>query len=196
MKSGSRLPVPKPMHASHLVFALAACLPLLLTAAGCTKEVKADFPRPPATATLPPPLEEPQAVPPAPAPEEPIEVEPIEEESEGEDELEKTPPASRRTREPVAPVPEETPEEPPSTTLAGSADIDPELAAKLERARSLLRTVSRRNLTSVQADQLVAARGFVTQARQALAEGDPRRALVLIDKGLILADDVDRLSRP
>jgi len=196
MKKRSRPPVPKPMRASHWVSLLAACLPLLLTASGCTKEVKADFPRPPATATLPPPPEEPQVIPPAPAPEEPIEAEPIEEESQGEDELAKTPPVSRRTREPVAPVPEETPEEPLSTTLAGSTEIDPELAAKLERARSLLRTVSRRNLTSVQADQLVAARGFVTQARQALAEGDPRRALVLIDKGLILAEDVDRLSRP
>jgi len=100
------------------------------------------------------------------------------------------------SREPAPPAEEEPPDEPPSTTLAGSGEVDPELAGKLERARSLLRAINRRNLTSVQADQLIAARGFVAQARQALAEGDPRRALVLIDKGLILAEDVDRLSRP
>jgi hypothetical protein len=88
------------------------------------------------------------------------------------------------------------PEDPPSTTIAGAAEVDRELAGKLERASSLLQSISHRSLTSVQADQLVAARGFVAQARQALAEGDPQRALVLIDKGLILAEDVDRLSRP
>jgi hypothetical protein len=183
------------MRASHWFSLLAAAMALLLSAAGCTKEVKADFPRPPATATLPPPPQEPEILPPAPAPEEPVEAEPIEEEPEGEEEQEKAPPARRPAPEPSTPLPEETPEEPPSTALAGSG-IDPELASKLDRARSLLRSISRRNLTSVQADQLVAARGFVTQARQALADGDPRRALVLIDKGLILAEDVDRLSRP
>ena len=195
MRTGSRLLVPKPMRASHWFSLLAAAMALLLSAAGCTKEVKADFPRPPATATLPPPPQEPEILPPAPAPEEPVEAEPIEEEPEGEEEQEKAPPSRRPSPEPSTPLPEETPEEPPSTALAGSG-IDPELASKLDRARTLLRSISRRNLTSVQADQLVAARGFVTQARQALADGDPRRALVLIDKGLILAEDVDRLSRP
>ncbi|MGH9336583.1 MAG: hypothetical protein ACRD21_22825, partial [Vicinamibacteria bacterium] len=80
--------------------------------------------------------------------------------------------------------------------LLDPGDVDPELASKLNRANSLLGSISRRNLTSQQADQLVAARGFVSQARKALNEGDPRRALVLIDKGLILAEDVERLSRP
>jgi hypothetical protein len=135
------------------------------------------------------------ALPPVPAPEEPTATEPIDETLEGEDELEEPPEAPPPIRERAIPAEEEAPQEPPSTTL-GSGEVDPELASKLERARSLLRSISRRNLTSVQADQLVAARGFVTQARQALAEGDPRRALVLIDKGLILAEDVDRLSRP
>jgi hypothetical protein len=184
------------MRASHLGSLQAALLSLLLLAAGCSKEVKADFPRPPATATLPPPQEEPEPGLPAPAPEEPIVVVPLDDPSEGEEEVEETPKARPPVREPATPAEEETPEDPPSTTLSGATEVDPELASKLERARSLLRSISRRNLTSVQADQLVAARGFVTQARQALAEGDPRRALVLIDKGLILAEDVDRLSRP
>ncbi len=183
------------MRASDWICLQAACLVLLSTAAGCVRAVKADFPRPPATATLPPPQEEPETHPPTPVPEEPIAVEPIDDADETKDELEETPEAAPKVKERGAPVEEEAPEEPPSTTLAGGADVDPELASKLERARSLLRSISRRNLTTVQADQLVAARGFVTQARQALAEGDPRRALVLIDKGLILAEDVDRLSR-
>ncbi len=121
--------------------------------------------------------------------------EPIDDSVQVEDELPEPRDAAPPAREEAIPAEEGPAEEPPSTALAGAAEVDPELAAKLDRARSLLRSISRRNLTSVQADQLVAARGFVTQARQALAEGDPRRALVLIDKGLILAEDVDRLSR-
>jgi hypothetical protein len=183
------------MRASHWVCLESVSLCLLLTAAGCSKEVKAEFPRPPATATLPPPREEPEPVPPTPAPEEPVLVEPIDDTAEVEDELPEPPGEAPSVREPATPAEEEPPEEPPSTALSGTAEVDPELASKLDRARSLLRSISRRNLTSVQADQLVAARGFVTQARQALAEGDQRRALVLIDKGLILAEDVDRLSR-
>ena len=174
----------------------ASCLSaLLLDAAGCAKEVKAEFPRPPATATLPAPEEEPESPPPAPVPEEPEVVEPVESVSGAEEEAEKPPNGPRRSPQPVPSTEEEQPEEPPSTTLAGAGEV-PELASKFERASFLLRSISRRNLTSVQADQLIAARGFVAQARQALAEGDPRRALVLIDKGLILAEDVDRLSRP
>jgi len=185
------------MRASIRLCLQAACLsPLLLSVGGCAKEVKAEFPRPPATAALPAPKEEPETLPETPVPEEPVVTEPVESATEVEDEAEKphnVPPLPQ----PVPPTEEEEPpEEPPSTTLAGSGEVDPELAGKLEHASSLLRAISHRNLTSVQADQLIAARGFVAQARQALAEGDPRRALVLIDKGLILAEDVDRLSRP
>ncbi len=168
---------------------------LLLCAAGCGKEVKADFPRPPATATLPPPAERPEK-PEAPVAEEPEAEEPVLDESEVEEQAEELPDVPARPPEPAPPLEEEPPEVPSSTTLAGGGEVDPELAGKLERASSLLQSVSQRSLTSNQADQLVAARGFVAQARQALAEGDPRRALVLIDKGLILAEDVDRLSRP
>jgi hypothetical protein len=195
----SPLAVPKSMRASlwHQCLLGLGLSPILLSVSGCAKEVKAEFPRPPATATLPPPeepapvpAEEPRAVEPDP--------EPLEEEAPEETEEPQLPPRPsppRRTSAPP-PDPEEPPAEPPSTTLSGDGEVDPELAAKLERANTLLQSVSRRHLTSVQAEQLVAARGFVAQARQALSEGDPRRALVLIDKGVILAEDVDRVSRP
>jgi hypothetical protein len=199
MKVSSHLAVPKSMRAIswHLCLLGLGLSPVLFSIAGCAKEVKAEFPRPPATATLPPPEEPSPAPAPAPAPAEP-EPEPVEEPAEENTEEPRDPPRPsppRRTSVPP-PDPEEPPPEPPSTTLSGDGDVDPELAAKLERASTLLQSVSRRHLTSVQADQLVAARGFVAQARQALSEGDPRRALVLIDKGLILAEDVDRVSRP
>jgi hypothetical protein len=184
------------MRASIGLCLRAACfLTLLLSAAGCAKEVKAEFPRPPATATLPPPEEEPEGVPPAPVLEEPEVAEPVETASEVEEEAEK--PRDVPPRPPPRPPADEEPKEaPPSTTLTGVGEVDLEIATKLERASSLLESISRRNLTSDQADQLVAARGFVAGARQAIAEGDPRRALVLIDKGLLLAEDVDRMSRP
>jgi hypothetical protein len=185
------------MRASIRLCLQASCLSLpLLSTAGCAKEVKAEFPRPPATASLPVPKDGPEELSETPAPEEPVVTEPIESATEIDEDVEAPPDVAPRPREQAPPTEDEPPEEPPSTTLAGSGEVDPELAGKLERARSLLRAINRRNLTSVQADQLIAARGFVAQARQALAEGDPRRALVLIDKGLILAEDVDRLSRP
>jgi hypothetical protein len=173
----------------------ALCLSLpLLSAADCAKQVKAEFPRPPATASLPVHQDEPEELRETPVPEEPVVTQPVESPTEVEEDLEE--PTDLAPPQEQAPPTEEPPEEPPSTTLAGSGEVDPELAGKLERASSLLQAINRRNLTSVQADQLIAAREFVAQARQALAEGDPRRALVLIDKGLILAEDVDRLSRP
>lgn len=197
MRASTRLSLPKLMRASiELCLRTSSLALLVLAAAGCQKEVKADFPRPPATATLPPPEEEPESAPPAPVLEEPEVVEPIERASEVEEE-EKPAEAPARPPKPVPPAEEKkSPEEPPETTLVGGGEVDPELASKLERASSLLQAISRRNLTSDQADQLMAARGFVAQARQALGEGDPRRALVLADKALILAEDVDRLSRP
>ena len=185
------------MRASIRLCFQAFCLSLLLlSAGGCAKEVKAEFPRPPATASQPVPKDELEELTETPVPEEPVETELIESTTEVEEVLEEPPDVAPAPREQAPATEEEPPEEPPSTALAGSGEVDPELAGKLERASTLLRAISRRNLTSIQADQLIAARGFVAQARQALAEGDPRRALVLIAKGLILAEDVDRLSRP
>jgi hypothetical protein len=194
----SLLAVPKSMRARLWPLCLLGLglSQVLFSVTGCAKEVKAEFPRPPATATLPPPEEPPPPPEPEPAPE--PEPEPVEEPVAEDTEKPQEPPPPSPPRRPAVPTPdpEEPPPEPPSTTLSGDGEVDPELAAKLERASTLLQSVSRRQLTSVQAEQLVAARGFVAQARQALSEGDPRRALVLIDKGLILAEDVDRVSRP
>lgn len=166
--------------------------------AGCAKQVKADFPRPPATASVipaphPDPPQEPAAEPDEPAPSET---------AAGETPPNPPPPetsAPRPRAKPRSEAPAEPPPpEPPSTQLAHTDKSDPELelARKLERASLLLGSVGGRSLRPELADQLTAARAFVAQARQALAEGDERRALVLIDKGLILAQDVERLSRP
>ena len=100
---------------------------------------------------------------------------------------------------PPAPPPPEPPDqapEPPSRERAGSEGRDPELLTKLERARSLLSSLSTRELSDSERQQFAAARGFVAQAQRALDEGDERRALVLLDKGLILAEDVERSTRP
>lgn len=74
--------------------------------------------------------------------------------------------------------------------------VDPEVQSKLKQAGSLLSSVGGRELSQRQREQVAAARGFVAHAQRALDEGDERRALVLIDKGLILAEDVERTSRP
>ncbi len=167
----------------------------LLSANGCSKEVKAEFPRPPATAAIPP-SEESQ---PAPEPvevvddrEAPPEPEPEPEVDEPEREPRKPPPPPLAA-EPV----EETHHEPPSTQLASAdGEVDPDVLSKLERAGSLLSSIGGRDLSQGQREQIAAARGFVAQARRALDEGDERRALVLVDKGLLLAADVERTSRP
>ena len=167
----------------------------LLSASGCSKEVKAEFPRPPATAAIPPSEAS------EPAPEPPLELvvdsEPEPEPEPEIDEPEPEPP--KPSPPPVAAEPvEETPPEPPSTQLASAVDgaVDPDVQSKLEQAGSLLSSVGGRELSQGQREQVAAARGFVAQAQRALDEGDERRALVLIDKGLILAEDVERTSRP
>ena len=92
--------------------------------------------------------------------------------------------------------PDDVPAEPPSTERAGSESVDPELLAKLARANALMSSLPTRALSDGQRQQFAAARGFVAQAQRAVDEGDERRALVLIDKGLMLAEDVERSSRP
>lgn len=163
--------------------------------AGCSRGVKADFPRPPVTAAHPatasaetdtteedtvvaPPEQAAATVEPEPAPPPP--------------EHEAPPPPTRPPPEPPA---EPEPVEEPSIELAGSPSVDPEVERKLDRAASVLASVARRSLTGDQRLQLSSARGFVAQAERALEDGDARRALVLVDKGLILLDDVDRSSR-
>lgn len=170
----------------------------LLSFSGCAKEVKANFPRPPATATLPLPEERDDA---EPADETAPDDGTAEEESPGTVEAESSeapaeasrpePPGNAREPEPAGPAP------PPPSTQMGERGVpeDTELTVKLRRAGTLLSSVNLRELSSGQRQQLSAARTFVTQARRALREGDERRALVLLDKGLILAEDLERSSR-
>ena len=170
----------------------------ILSASGCSKEVKAEFPRPPATAAIPPSQES------EPTPEPPAEVVA---DSESSPEPEPEPKVDEPEPEPPKPSPppvavepvQEPPPEPPSTQLASAVDgaVDPEVQMKLEQAGSLLSSVGGRELSQGQREQVAAARGFVAQAQRALDKGDERRALVLVDKGLILAEDVgSRTSRP
>lgn len=137
-----------------------------------------------------PPAAEPESEPPPEVVDAETVVEPVDPEPPSE-------PARRAPRRPPLsePEPKEPDEPPPSTQLSGADEASPELVSKLQRAGSLLSSVGDRELSISQKEQLVAARSFVSQARQALADGDERRALVLIDKGLILAEDVERTSR-
>ncbi|HSF14497.1 MAG TPA: hypothetical protein VLK65_02970 [Vicinamibacteria bacterium] len=166
----------------------------------CAKDVKANFPRPPASASVVPPERDEPDTPEVAEPE--SEPQPDADETETVVEaVEPVPPPEeppRHAPKPTPPEPESAEPEkpPPSTQLTGTGETSPELVSKLQRAGSLLSAIGERALSSPQKDQLIAARSFVSQARQALADGDERRALVLIDKGLILAVDVERSSRP
>lgn len=184
------------------VLTLSATLPVWLLSTGCSKEVKADFPRPPATASMGSTADEPSPEPLELPEPEPVEVElppePSAQETPEPEAMAKTPP------EPAASRPEPTPEvaepapTPPSTQLAGgeAGGGNPALLSKLRRASSLLSSIEHRQLSPPQEEQFMAARGFVAQARKAFNDGDDKRALILIDKGLILAEDVERTSRP
>jgi hypothetical protein len=170
----------------------------LLAASGCSKEVKAEFPRPPATAGIP--ASETSESPPEPTDELVVDLEPApaaEPEPEPEtDEPLPTPAAPRPAPVSAEPVEEPSPAR-PSTHLAATDNTpaNPEVSTKLQRAGTLLSSLGGRGLSDGQRDQVAAARGFVAQAQRALDEGDERRALVLVDKGLILAEDVERTSR-
>ncbi len=165
--------------------------------AGCWRRTRADFPRPPAAAATPAGEDrpEPEAPEETRRAEEPVlEVEPeppVEEPEPRPDEGPKSAPPA-----PPPPEPPNQAPEPPSRERVGNEGLDPELLTKLERASSLMSSLSARELSDSQRQQFAAARGFVAQAQRALDEGDERRAIVLIDKGLILAEDVERSSRP
>jgi len=173
-----------------MMAALLACL------SGCTRRVKADFPRPPVTASTPDPVA-PEAAPTGETSPVLAEAEPTE---NGDPPPQVVEPPPEPTPVPVRPAPSkpapEPPPEPPSTQLAGGGDRNPEWTSKIDRAGDLLGSVAGRPLSESQRSQIMAARGFVAQARRAFDEGDERRALVLVDKGLILVEDVERASRP
>ena len=172
-----------------------ACAALAMGATGCWRRGKAEFRRPPVTASTPR-APEPS---PEPPPEQPVEEEPL-----AVDEIEIEPPAATPAAdaEPAPPPPKQAspspaPEPPaPAPQLAESHATNPEISSKLAKAGTLLSAIDARKLSSEQGSQVEAAKAFVSQARDAFAEGDERRALVLVDKGLLLAEDVERASRP
>ncbi len=162
---------------------------LLAFSFGCRKKIKADFERPPAASvvTEPEPVSE--------GPEEPEALEVVVDPTEESAVPEEAPPPARpvrRRRPPEPPPPPPPPEEPPSPRLT-SEPLTAEIGAirdTLALTEAILSSLDQAALTAKQREQAAAARAFVTQARRALEEGDYRRASVLADKGIILAEDV------
>lgn len=150
--------------------------------------MKAEFERPPAVTTIPDPPEN--------TTEEPDkDLEALEKASEPEEAP--APVSEKPSPKPVqkpraAPLPEPPPPEPAEPRLTTHEDSleARSIVEKLTRAEAILSTLENRTLTKKQREQLGAARAFVTQARRAYSEKDYRRAAVLADKGLILAEDV------
>ena len=164
------------------------CLVAFALLSGCHKNAKAEFERPPAVTTTPEPAENTSE-------ETDLDLEALEQDPEPQEKS--TPameaPAQKPAREPRAtPPPEPPPPEPAESRLTTNED-SPEarsIVEKLTRAEAILSTLQKRSLTKEQQEQLAASRAFVTQARKAYADKDYRRAAVLADKGLILAEDV------
>ncbi len=161
----------------------------VLSSLGCHKKVKAEFKRPPAASTAPetePASEEPEVTEAPKILTEPAEETPAPEEIE--------PPARpvRRSKPSDPPPPPPVPEEPPSprlTTEPNNAETGI-IRDKLALTEAILSALDQDSLTIKQREQAAVARAFVTQARKALEERDYRRASVLADKGLILAEDM------
>jgi hypothetical protein len=168
-------------------------LAVLALFAGCNKKVKAEFERPPAVAAIPEPTDPPTE----PSREEiespEINPEPSDEPVKKEEE---SPPPRPVPRRRPAPPPEPPPPDPrePRLTDADSPEVL-SISDKLTRTEVILAVLRRRSLTAEQREQAATARTFVNQARRALEDGDYRRAAVLADKGLILAEDVRDSSR-
>lgn len=166
----------------------------LLSLPGCHKKPKVEFPRPPASASIP------ENPPPAPAPPEaeapPADPEPAPEEP---------PPTANHRPRPSRRAPPTPPTEPalpatqpppaPSPRLAAGKDDPAAIQEKIRRTEALLSSVRERALSPQLREQAEAAAGFIAQAKEAVAEGEWRRAAVLADKAFILAEDVERASR-
>jgi hypothetical protein len=168
---------------------------LLVPLSGCGKKAKAEFNRPPAVSTEPPPEEPPPELPDTEP--ESSEIAPEPEEEPPPLEEDKPPPRRVPTRKPEPPPEPEPPPDPPEPRLTSSTD-SPEarpILEKLARTEDILSSLGRRTLTTEQQKQAANARAFVSQAKQALDDGDFRRAAVLADKGIILAEDLRDSTR-
>jgi hypothetical protein len=167
---------------------------MVLPLAGCGKKAKAEFNRPAAVSTVPEP-EEPPPEPPDTEAEPEITPEP--EEKPPPPEEEKPPPRRVRAPKPEPPPEPEPPADPPEPRLTSSTDSAEArpILEKLARTEDILSSLGRRTLTTEQQKQAANARAFVSQAKQALDDGDYRRAAVLADKGIILAEDLRDSTR-
>jgi hypothetical protein len=162
---------------------------------GCHKKPKVEFERPPAVSTIPETPEPSEEPIPAETETPPAEPETIEEPPPTEEEA--PPPRPVRRRNPTPPPEPQAPPDPPEPRLADGSD-SPEVRSiqnKLARTVAILNIVEKQSLTKEQKEQAASARAFVDQAREALQKGDHRRAAVLADKGLILAEDVRESAR-
>ncbi len=163
-------------------------------ATGCSKRVKAEFERPPASASVP-------ETTPDVAEEEPkVQTAAVEEDAVAAEATPpvEDPPPPRRARPRPAPPPDPVPPPPPNPQLPADQPDSQEqatISGKLDRTVDLFSILRNRPLTVQQREQVEAAQAFVAQARAALEEGDVVRANVLGDKGFILAEDVERASR-
>jgi outer membrane biosynthesis protein TonB len=162
---------------------------------GCHKKPKVEFERPPAVASIP----ETPANPEVPSTDETKEPdsqpEPVVEPTPTE--AESPPPKPVRRRKPLPPPEPQPPPDPHEPRLTEGSD-SPEVRSirnKLARTVAILNIVEKQLLTKEQIEQAASARAFVNQAQEALEEGDYRRAAVLADKGLILAQDVRESAR-
>ncbi len=172
-------------------FALLAGLGL---ATRCGKRVKAEFDRPPASASVP------ETTPDVTEEEPEVQTTAIEENvvaAEATSPVEEPPPPPRVRPRPASP-PDRAP--PPSSkpqlpTDQPDSEEQATISRKLGRTADLFSVLRNRPLTVRQREQVEAAQAFVAQARAALEEGDVVRANVLGDKGFLLAEDVERASR-
>ena len=173
---------------------------MLVGSVTCVRKVKADFPRPPAVMTDAINVPESEAL----APESDDTTETPAELVDAGTEIKEEPKPQPVMKPKAMPrqIPKAEPESdvfppdpPPKASRSEQPTVPSSIQGKVDKALALLTTVSTRLLTSVQHDQVNAARGFIEQAQGALLDGDDRRALVLADKGLILVDDVERESR-
>jgi len=161
---------------------------------GCHKNARAEFHRPPASASVP------ETVPEVAEAEPEVQSAAVETDATSEvpQPVEETAPEPQPAQPKPSPPPSPAPAPPPRLQLPRNQPDAREaesIADKLDRTADLFPVLRNRPLSVEQREQVEAAQAFVAQARTALAEGDVVRASVLGDKGFLLAEDVERASR-
>lgn len=97
--------------------------------------------------------------------------------------------------EPSAPDP---PPDAPAPKLLSDTDssLGQEVQAKLGHARDLAAALDPRTLSIEQTDQLLGGQQFVGECTEAVAAGDLQRASVLVDKALVILEELEQSTRP